>query len=39
MELKSLSCPNCTARLEVEDGLDIFFCKYCYEANGQHNKK
>jgi len=29
MELKSLSCPNCTARLEVEDGLDIFFCKYC----------
>lgn len=29
MELKSLSCPNCGASLEVEDGLDTFFCKYC----------
>ena len=29
MELKVLSCPNCNASLEVEDGLDTFFCKYC----------
>lgn len=29
MELKSLSCPNCGASLEIEDGLDTFFCKYC----------
>ena len=29
MELKSLFCPNFGARLEVEEGLDTFFCKYC----------
>lgn len=29
MELKSLFCPNCGASLEVEDGLDTFFCRYC----------
>lgn len=29
MELKSLHCPNCGATLDVEDGLDTFFCKYC----------
>ena len=29
MELKSLFCPNCGAALEIEDGLDTFFCKYC----------
>lgn len=29
MKLKTLSCPNCHANLEVEDGLDTFFCKYC----------
>lgn len=29
MKLKSLHCPNCDADLEVEDGLDTFFCKYC----------
>ena len=29
MELKSLFCPNCGASLEVEDGIDTFFCKYC----------
>lgn len=29
MELKSLFCPSCGASLDVEDGLDIFFCKYC----------
>ena len=29
MELKSLKCPNCGGSVEIEDGLDIFFCKYC----------
>ena len=29
MELKTLACPNCHANLEVEDGIDTFFCKYC----------
>lgn len=29
MKLKSLVCPNCGASLEIEDGLDTFFCKYC----------
>ena len=29
MELKSLHCPNCGGLLDVEDGLDVFFCKYC----------
>lgn len=33
MELKSLFCPNCGASLEVEDGLDTFFCKYCGYLN------
>lgn len=29
MELKTLFCPNCGGSLEIEDGLDTFFCKYC----------
>lgn len=29
MELKLLFCPNCGASLDVEDGIDTFFCKYC----------
>lgn len=29
MNLKSLFCPNCGASLEIEDGIDTFFCKYC----------
>ncbi len=29
MELKSFNCPNCGGSLEIEDGLDTFFCKYC----------
>jgi len=29
MELKQMKCPNCGAMLTVEDGLDMFFCKYC----------
>lgn len=40
MELKSLFCPNCGASLEVEDGLDTFFCKYCgYEILLQGQSK
>lgn len=31
MELKSLICPSCGGSLEIEDGLDTFFCKYCGE--------
>ena len=29
MELKTLRCPQCDAILEVDDGLDTFYCKYC----------
>ena len=29
MELKTLICPKCGGTLEIEDGLDTFFCKYC----------
>lgn len=29
MKMKSLRCPNCDANIDVEDGLDMFFCKYC----------
>lgn len=29
MNMIQLKCPNCGADLEVEDGLDSFFCKYC----------
>ena len=29
MELKVLKCPGCGGALELEDGLDTFFCKYC----------
>lgn len=29
IKMVALNCPNCSAELEVEDGLDIFFCKYC----------
>lgn len=29
MNLKSLTCPNCGGSLDIEDGLDIFYCKYC----------
>lgn len=27
--MKSLICPKCNANLDVEDGIDMFFCKYC----------
>lgn len=29
MELIQLRCPNCGAELEIENGIDSFFCKYC----------
>lgn len=29
MVLKTLNCPNCGGKLENEDELDSFFCKYC----------
>lgn len=29
MKMHALRCPNCDGNIEVEDGLDIFFCKYC----------
>ena len=29
MELITLKCPNCGGALEIEDGIDTFFCKYC----------
>lgn len=29
MKLVQMKCPNCDANLEVDDGLDSFFCKYC----------
>ena len=27
--MKILKCPNCNAALEIENGLDTFYCKYC----------
>lgn len=29
MKLYSLQCPNCSSRLEIEDDIDTFYCKYC----------
>lgn len=29
MNMFQLKCPNCSANLEVENGVDTFFCKYC----------
>ena len=29
MNVVSLKCPNCGGELEIEDGLDTFYCKYC----------
>lgn len=29
MKERSLVCPKCGATLEIEDGLDTFYCKYC----------
>ena len=29
MEFVQMKCPSCGANLEVENGLDSFYCKYC----------
>jgi DNA-directed RNA polymerase subunit RPC12/RpoP len=29
MKVQALKCINCGAALEIEDGIDTFFCKYC----------
>lgn len=29
MKINTLTCPNCNGNLEIEDGLDTFYCKYC----------
>lgn len=41
MELITLKCPNCDGALEIEDGIDTFFCKYCGQKivlQGQSNE-
>ena len=27
--IKSITCPHCGGTLELQDGLDTFFCLYC----------
>lgn len=29
MQVIHLQCPNCGSTLQVEDGLETFFCQYC----------
>lgn len=29
MKLRALKCPECNAKLEIEDDLKVCFCKYC----------
>lgn len=29
MDLKTLECPKCGSEVDVENGLDTFYCKYC----------
>lgn len=29
MNLHALKCPNCDASVEIENGIDTFYCKYC----------
>ena len=29
MTLHQLTCPNCGASLNIENGIDTFFCTYC----------
>ena len=29
MKLITLECPNCGADIEIENGIDTFYCKYC----------
>lgn len=37
-EMKILKCPNCNAALEIENGLDTFYCKYCGNAKPREIK-
>ena len=29
MKIIQLRCPSCGSTLEAEDGLEVFYCKYC----------
>lgn len=29
MEFVTMKCPNCGASIDIEDGIDTFYCKYC----------
>lgn len=29
MKFIDLRCPNCNGQLEIENNIDMFFCKYC----------
>ncbi len=29
MKIKEMRCPNCNAEIEIEDGFESFFCRYC----------
>ena len=29
MKFYSLKCPSCGSNLEIEDGLEYFYCKFC----------
>ncbi len=29
MKIQVLKCPNCNSSLEIENGIDTFYCKYC----------
>lgn len=29
MEFVQMKCPNCNADLEIDEGIDSFYCKYC----------
>ena len=33
MEFVTLKCPNCGASIDIEDGIDTFYCKYCGYKN------
>ena len=32
MKLNKLRCPSCDATVDIEEGLDVFYCKYCGEC-------
>ena len=33
MKIKALKCVNCSANLDIESGLTVFYCKYCGAKN------